>query len=43
MVGIKLKISACVEEDVEKTKGAMRILLLMMLQLLQLRKLRVLR
>jgi hypothetical protein len=31
MVGIKLKISACVEGDIEKAKGAMRILLLILL------------
>ena len=38
---IKLKLLMCVEGDVDKTKVAMRILLLMLLQLLLLRKLRV--
>ena len=32
VLGIKLELSACVEGDVDETKGAMRILLLMMLQ-----------
>jgi len=40
--GIKLKISECVEADVEETKDAMRILPLMLLQLLLLCNLRVL-
>ena len=39
MVCIKPKLSACVEGDVEETKGSMRVLQ----QLLLLRKLRVLR
>ena len=41
--GIKLKLSACVEEDAEETRSSMRILLLLLLQLLLLHKLRVLR
>ena len=41
--GIKFKLSACVQGDVEETKGTMRILLLMVLQLLLLRKLEVLK
>ena len=40
---IKFTFSACVEGDVEETKGDMRILLLMLLQLLLLRKLKLLR
>jgi hypothetical protein len=40
---IKRKLSACVEGDIQETKGATRILLLMLLQLLLLRKLRVFR
>ena len=39
---IKLKLSACVERDVEETKGAVRILLLMLPKLLLLCKLRML-
>ena len=41
--GIKLKLSVCVEGEVEETKGAMDLLLLFLLQLLLLRKLRLLR
>ena len=41
--GIKFKLSAFVEGDVEETKGAMRILLLMLMQLQLLHKLRVLK
>ena len=41
--GIKFKLPACVEGDLEESKGAIRTLLLMLLQLLLLRKLRVLR
>ena len=41
--GVKLKLSACVEGDVEETKDAMHILPQMLLQLLLLYNLRVLR
>ena len=43
MVLINLKLSACFEGDVEETKDAMQILLLMVLQLLLLCKQWVLR